>query len=217
MDNVSGAHLCAQSCSSLTTPPPPYRPVSPRHISPSPAIALTVGYDLRTRRTCARSALHCSQMVWGSGIHGSHSRLEHGVCHPHDLAQDKTPGRVTLQKYLTACKNTRGSEEVNTRCEHRPSSQASNALQKRGWSAHLGTEGEVFCCPAPRQVPDDERGRIRTYSLPGAGEERHVRRLAGSEVHLLPAHERETRPANRVLWSGIVSGMTEAEEALGSE
>ena len=106
---------------------------------------------------------------------------------------------------------------MSTGCERRPSYQATGVLQKRGWSAHLGTEGEVFCCPAPRQVPDDERGRIRTYSLPGAGEERHVRRLTGSEVHLLPAHERETRLANRVLWSGIVSGMTEAEEALGSE
>ena len=106
---------------------------------------------------------------------------------------------------------------MNTRCEHRPSSQASGALQKRGWSAHLGTEGEVFCCPAPRQVPDDERGRIRTYSLPGAGEERHVWGLTGPEVHLLPVHEREARLTNRALRSGIVSGMTEAEETMGGE
>ena len=106
---------------------------------------------------------------------------------------------------------------MSTRCERRPSSQASGALQKRDWSAHLGTEGEVFCCPAPRQVPDDERGWIRTYSLPGASEERHVWGLTGSEVHLLPVHEREARPTNSVLWSGVISGMTEAEEALGRE
>ena len=110
MDNVSGAHPCAQFCSSLITHTTTYRSVSTRHIRPSRAIALTVGYDLRARHTCARSALHCSQMVWGAGIHGWHRRLEHGVCHPHDLAQDRALGGITLQKYLTESKNTRGSE-----------------------------------------------------------------------------------------------------------
>src|SRR2546427_12948551 len=109
MDNVWGVHPCAQFCSSLTTPTTTYRSVSTRHIRPSRAIALTVGYDLRARHTCARSALHCSQMVWGAGIHGWHRRLEHGVCHPHDLAQDRALGGITLQKYLTESKNTRGS------------------------------------------------------------------------------------------------------------
>ena len=117
MDNVSGAHPCAQSCSSRIMHTATYHPVSPCHISLSRAIALTVGYDLRARRTCARSAWHCSQMVCGAGIHGSHKRLEHGVCHPHDLAQDRTRGGITLQKYLTVSKNTRGSGAGHTYCE----------------------------------------------------------------------------------------------------
>jgi hypothetical protein len=62
MDNVSGAHPCAQSCSSLITHTITYRPVSTRHSSPSRAIALTVGYDLRARRTAR--VLQCIVARW---------------------------------------------------------------------------------------------------------------------------------------------------------
>ena len=90
-------------------------------------------------------------------------------------------------------------------------------LQKRGWGAHLGTQGEVFCGPAPRQVADDERRRIRACALPGAREEPHTRWYAGPEVYLLAAHERKAGLADSMLRSGIVSGMAETEDALGRE
>src|SRR5712691_805699 len=62
-----------------------------------------------------------------------------------------------------------------TRHERCASGQASGALQKRGWGAHLGTQSEIFCSPAPRQVADDERGQIRACALPGARKETHTR------------------------------------------
>src|SRR5215471_12816228 len=61
-----------------------------------------------------------------------------------------------------------------TRHERCASCLASGALQKRGWGAHLGTQSEVFCSPAPCQVTDDEWGRIRACALPGAREEPHA-------------------------------------------
>ena len=41
------------------------------------------------------------------------------------------------------------------------SRQASGPLQKCRWGPHLGTQGEVFCSPAPHQVANDQGRRIR--------------------------------------------------------
>ena len=102
----------------------------------------------------------------------------------HKLVQESKPD----------CIRTVGGDMFS---EHRGSCRVSRPLQKRRWGPHLLTQGEVFCRPVPLPVTDNQRRRIRACALPGTGEERQARRQAGPEVHLLPAHERQTSAGNK--------------------
>src|SRR6266571_5999096 len=122
----------------------------------------------------------------------------------HKLAQESKPDYI----------HTTGAD-VFPACQG--SCRVSRPLQKRRRGPHLLTQGEVFRRPASLPVADDQRWRIRTCAFPGTGEERHAWRQAGPEVHLLPAHERQTSTGNSGLRSGVIGGMAEAEDTLGSE
>src|SRR5262245_26545317 len=122
----------------------------------------------------------------------------------HKLAQESKPDYIHTvgAEVLAAC---RGSYHLSC------------PLQKCRWSTHYLTQGKVFRRPVSLPVADNQRRRICACALPGTGEERHTRRQASPEVHLLPAHEGETGVHNSLLRPGVVRGMTEAKDALGSE
>ena len=69
----------------------------------------------------------------------------------------------------------------------------------------------------PLPVADDQWRRICPCAPPGTGEERYAWRQASPEVHLLPTYEGQTGADNSRLRSGVIGGMAEAKDALGSE
>src|SRR5262249_31201782 len=115
---------------------------------------------------------------------------------------EETAWRVYCHKLLQEskpdCIRTVG-DAVRSACPG--SGRVSRPLQKRRWGSHLLTQGEVFCRPVPLPITDNQRRWIRACALPGTGKERYARRQAGPEVHLLPAHERQTSAGNSGLRS----------------